>query len=317
MSRQQSKELQARWDGETIAFALDSLLRGRPVSPHGSHEGRVDMRGLVVEKSERVRINDQLSKISKLYEFDSKKIRDVDLSYSVLNDLRVNESVFENCIFDGAKLPGLRAYSAEFEKCSFKSALLRDTTLGAKEKGRKTGSLYKSCDFSGADLRDISAEHGRFLNCDFSASQWHGTQTLSAIFENCDFRDASISEVYFDGRKFDTNGLVGLSENKMMGCNFSSAKLEYTGFLAIDFRNLIAPTDGRYVLIPDFPSKVEIAVSRLEANGSREALGLTFIYKMAFTAARVMPNDAVGMLDFGNLSDDNSRLLAAVFELDR
>lgn len=313
----QSKELRERWDTETTTFVLDSLLRGRPTSPYGTFEGRVDLRGLVTEKSERVSINDKLARIAKLYEFDRTKVYDVDLSSSILHDWRVVDSTFENCAFDDAKLAGFRSYSAVFKRCRFKSSVLRGATLGAHTKGRRTGSLYEDCDFSGADLRDISTEHGRFARCAFVSSQWSGTQTLSAVFEHCDFCDAEINEVYFDGRRFDSHGLAGLGENKMEGCDFSTSRLEYTGFLAIDFRNLIPPRADRYVLVGNFPSKVEIALDRLKANGSREAAGLAFMFQMEFTAAKVMPPDAVGMLDFGRLSDTDARLLAAVFEIER
>lgn len=318
MSRQQSKEpLRTRWDDETTAFTLDALLRGRPTSAYGTYQGRIDLRGIVIEKSERIRINEKLARIAKLNEFESKTISDVDLSYSVLNDLRVIESTFENCIFDNVKLPDFRAYSARFNGCSFKSASLRDATMGAKETGSKTGSVYQACDFSSADLRDISTEHGRFSECIFVGSQWLGTQTLSAVFENCDFRDAKITRVVFDGRKFDNNGLVGLSENKMKCCDFSTAEITDTSFLAIDFRNLIPPENERYPLIDDFPARVKVALDRLKANGSEEALGLAFIFEGEFRASTVMPPGSVGTLDFGVLSDTEARLLAAVFEVSR
>lgn len=315
MSRQQSKELQAGWKEETTASSLDALLRGRPVSPHGTPEGRVDLRGLMVEKPERVRISDQLSRITKLYEFNRQSIRDVDFSSSVLHEWRVVNSTFKNCIFDNAKMPGYRGYSAVFDTCSFRSSMLRDATMGAKEKGSKTACAYRGCDFSAADLRNVSTEYGRFSGCIFAGSRWYITQTLSAVFEDCDFRDAEIKEVRFDGRRFDSNGLAGLSENKMAGCDFSTARLDGSSFLAIDFRNLTPPLGDRYVLIASYPSRVAIAMDRLRANGSREAAGLAFVFEAEFKAATAMPQDSVGMLDFGILSETQANLLAVVFEI--
>lgn len=311
----QSEELRERWDTETTAFVLDSLLRARPTSPYGTFGGRVDLRGLVTEKSERVSINEKLAKIAKPYEFDRTKICNVDLSSSILHDWRVVDSKFEDCIFDNAILPGYRAYSAILNRCSFSATSLKDTVMGAKGKGRKTGTAYEDCDFSGADLREVSTEYGRFTRCSFVSSKWYQTQTLTAVFENCDFRDAEIKTVIFDGRRFDDRGLAGLSENKMAGCDFSTARIEDTSFLAIDFRNLIPPNNGRYVAIDDFPLKARVALDRLKANGSEGALALAFIFEGEFTAATVMPEGAVGILDFGILSEAQKRLLSAVFEV--
>lgn len=317
MSRQKSKELQERWDEESAAFALSSLLKGEPTSPYAPHDGRVDLRGLVVEKSKRVPVNDKLSRITQLRQFDHVGVDDVDLSFSILNDVRVMGSRFENCLFDNAKLPGYRAWSAVFKRCSFKSASLRDTLLGAAEQeGGKPGSLYEDCDFSGADLRKVSTEQGRFVRCVFVGSRWHFTQTLSAVFEKCDFRDAEVNEVRFDGRRFDNYDLTGLNDNKMANCDFSTARLYASSFLAIDFRNLIAPIGDQFYLIDAYPSRVRTALDRLKANGSKDAEYLATLYEPEFRASTVMSEDAVGLLDFGLLSDSEARLLAAVFELD-
>lgn len=316
MSRQ-SKELQTRWELEGAEYALETLLRGHPSSPYGTHDGRVDLRGLAVERPERVRINDDLARIAKIFKFEKKVIRSVDLSYATLPEWRIHGSAFEDCMFDAAKLVSFRTYSAAFKMCSFRNADLREASLGAPVKEGAQGGVYSLCDFSGADLRNISTEDGTFSQCLFVGSRWHGTQTLTTVFEKCDFRDAEISEVFFDGRGFGKRGPSGLGKNKLEGCDFSTAKLYGTSFLAIDFRNVIPPVADRYVLVRDFPRRVEIATDRLAANGTRDAQWLALRFKSEFVAARALPADAVGMLDFGDLSTDDARLLAAVFELSR
>lgn len=314
MSRQ-SKELQTRWEPEGTKYVLDALMRGRAESPHGTHEGRVDLRGLTIEQPERVRINDDLARIAKIFKFEKKLIRGVDLSHAVLPEWRVHESTFEDCVFDSARLISLRTYSATFNACSFRNADLREASLGAPVKEKAQGGVYTSCDFTGADLRNVSTEDGAFSRCAFTGTRWYGTRMLTAVFENCDFRDAEIAEVFFDGRGFGKRGPSGLGKNKLAGCDFSTANLHGTSFLAIDFRNVIPPVADRYVLVSDFPRRVEIATDRLTANGTREAQWLAMRFKAEFVAAAALPADAVGMLDFGDLSADDARLLAAVFEL--
>ena len=143
------------------------------------------------------------------------------------------------------------------------------------------------------------------------------TQTLSAVFEQCDFRQADIDQVRFDGRRFDDNGLVGLNDNNMMGCDFSTAKIYGSAFMAIDFRNLIPPVGEQFSLVDGYPPKVRIAVDRLKAEGSTDAAVVLATYEGEFQGASVLPADARGLLDFGLLSDSEARLLAAVFEIER
>ncbi|WP_165609805.1 pentapeptide repeat-containing protein [Mycolicibacterium peregrinum] len=276
----------------------------------------MDLRGLTIDEPERSRVNENVDRISKVYEFNNLTIRDVDLSHAVLPEWRVVRSSFTNCVFNASTLPSLRTYSATFIDCFFRNASMREASLGAQESKKNAGGVYAGCDFTGADLRDINTDQGRFANCIFAGTRWSNTRTLTAVFENCDFRDAEISEVFFDGRRFDSKGPAGLGENKLKGCDFSTSRLESTSFLAIDFRNLIPPRGEQYVLVTDFPRRVEIASDRLKANGSGDASWLALRYKMEFAAAKFLPKDATGMLDFGGLSDADAKLLAAVFELD-
>lgn len=313
----QSKELQARWDDETKAFVIDALLRGRPTSPYGTHDGRVDLRGISIEQPKRVKVNENVDRITKTYELSGVKIEGVDLSHAILPEWRILKTSFNDCIFDASSFPSLRTYSGKFVECSFRDSLLREASLGAPAGKKDAGGAYVSCDFTGADLRDANTDHGHFTSCLFIGTQWRKTRTLTAIFENCDFRDADIDEVFFDGRRFDSNGPAGLGENKLKGCDFSTARLEGTSFLAIDFRNLIPPRAARYVLVESYPARVEVALDRLKASGSNDASWLALRYKMEFAASKFLAADAVGMLDFGGLSDSDAGLLAAVFELDR
>jgi len=137
------------------------------------------------------------------------------------------------------------------------------------------------------------------------------------VFEQCDFRQADIDQVRFDGRRFDDNGLVGLNDNNMMGCDFSTAKIYGSAFMAIDFRNLIPPVGEQFSLVDGYPPKVRIAVDRLKAEGSTDAAVVLATYEGEFQGASVLPADARGLLDFGLLSDSEARLLAAVFEIER
>ncbi|WP_236980046.1 MULTISPECIES: pentapeptide repeat-containing protein [Mycobacterium] len=158
MSRQ-DKELRTRWSIETTASVIGALSRGRAESPYPDYQGRVD------------------------------------LSYATLPEFRLLESEFTNCVFDQARSPSLRTYSARLSGCSFVSADLRRAQLGARVEARKPGSQYIGCDFQDANLRNVSTDPGSFVDCNFKATKWKGTQTLSTVFEGCNFQDSIIEEV--------------------------------------------------------------------------------------------------------------------------
>lgn len=315
MSRHDN-ELRDRWDEPSAAASLSSLLRGKPVSPFGTHQGRIDLRGLVIASPGRTRIDENFERIDQIYTFDRVTIQDVDLSESILPEWRVSRTQFQNVVFDRAALPSLRAYSATFRDCSFKHTSLAGATLGALAKGSKRGGQFVGCDFTRADLSAISIEGGHVSHCVFVSTTWEKTHTHDAVLEHCDFRDADITEVTFDGRRFSGGKLAGLSDNKLSGCDFSTARLTDSRFPGIDFRHLSPPKADRYVLVPSYPQRVKVALDRLNANGSKEARFLPMLFKMEFDAAKILPADAVGMIDFGKLSQPQAALLAAVFEVD-
>jgi uncharacterized protein YjbI with pentapeptide repeats len=314
MSRQDS-DLRVRWDEASAAASLGSLLRGKPASPYGTHQGRIDLRGLVIEQPGRTRVDENFERIDQIYEFNGLKIKDVDLSHSSLPEWRVLGTQFTNVVFDHASLPSLRTYSATFIDCSFQGSRLPGASLGAVAKGNKRGGQYERGDFTGADLGEILVEGGRLSNCVFVSTTWEKTHTHDAVIEQCDFRDADITDVTFDGRRFSGGKLAGLNDNKLSGCDFSTARLTDCRFPGIDFRNVVPPKAERYVLVPDFPRRVDVALDRLNANGSSEARFLPMLFKMEFSAAKVLPADATGMIDFGKLSQPQAALLDAVFEL--
>ncbi|AYM42056.1 pentapeptide repeat-containing protein [Mycobacteroides chelonae] len=318
MSHQDNEldHLKDRWDDETTHFAIESLLRGRAVSPHGTHQGRVDLRGLVISAPERVRLDENFSRIAKLYEFQGVEIRDIDASHATLPEWRVIGSSFENCIFDHSKLASFRAYSAVFKQCSFKSSDLREASLGGRAEGRKSrGGLYEDCDFSGADLRGVSTDPGRFTACNFQWTKWKNTRFLSTVLESCDFRYAYLERVFFDGRLFRDNAPTGLGENKLLHCDFSSAELRDTTFLAIDFRNCIAPTGDDFALVDHYPRRVEDALSYLKARSGQDASIAAMVLDADAQSAKFLPDDSVGLVQFEHYPGSGRELIAEAFGL--
>jgi uncharacterized protein YjbI with pentapeptide repeats len=314
MSRH-DKELQTRWDADTTASVVDALLSARPTSPYGTHEGRVDLRGLTIEEPARVRVDDAFSRITKLYKFGRVTVRGIDFSHARLPEWRLHETTFEDCLFDHATLSSFRAYSATFTRCSFGSADLKDASLGARVKDRKPGGLYQDCDFSGADLRRANTDPGHFLRCNFQRTKWAKTRFLSTVLEACDFRDATIDSAFFDGRAFRDNAPIGLGENKLNECNFSTAKLRDTSFLAIDFRNCIPPAGDDVALVEQYPRRLEDALSYLKTLSSPDARVALAVLEQSAKSDRFLPADALGLLQLSHYPGDARALIAKAFGL--
>lgn len=307
------KELRDRWTAESAEFAFNALIDGRPESPFGTHEGRVDARGLLVEQPSHSRQSENLIRIAKTFKFDRKKIGDVDLSHAVLPEWRVYETVFENCIFDHSKMSSFRAYSARFVGCGFRFSALKDAVLGAASTDRNSGGDFEDCDFSGADLRGVRTDPGRFVRCNFQETKWKGTRFLSTVLEYCDFRKATVESCFFDGRKFVNNAPAGVGQNRLIGCDFSTTALDDTSFLAIDFRNCVPPAGDDFVLIDHYPRMVEDALSYLKGSQGKDASIAAAVLGVEVQSSKFLPHDAVGLLQLSHYPGGSRVLVANAF----
>lgn len=307
MSRQ-SKELQTRWDGYDAEDVLQALIKGKPVSPFGVINGRVDLRGMTIDQPGSVRESEYFNRISKVFRFAGRSISNVDLSYSVLPEWRIADMRIENSVFIGSRLPSLRVYSSEFVDCAFVDGALTGASLtGRSGRSTEASSRYVKCDFTRADLRKISVDGGYFVDCSFRQSRWRDTRTMSAVFEDCDFSEALLQSVHFDGRMLGGPGKPNrLGQNSMRGCNFSTAKLEDTSFYGVDFRNLTPPTGEQYLLYGQFPSRTAHALELLKAKSSDSQID-ELAYRLlenTTTGYDLLPGDAVGLISRDNFPPD-------------
>lgn len=94
---------------------------------------------------------------------------------------------------------------------------------------------------------------------------------MSAVFEHCDFRGTVLDEVMFDGRDLTLGkGRPNkLGENQLFGCDFSTAALIGTSFIAIDFRYCTVPIGENFMLIDQFPHRCRDALATLATLPAR------------------------------------------------
>lgn len=309
-------ELKTRWNQSSTADVIDALLRGRPASPYGKVNGRIDLRGLDIEQPARTPVNENLSRIAKTFQFDGKKVIDVDFSGANLPEWRIFQSAFVNCVFDKARLSSLRTFSAQFVRCSFSAADLKGASLGAASKERKPGGRYEHCDFRGANLQEVKVDPGYFVDCDFQWTRWKRTQTLSTVFERCDFRDATVESVNFDGRYLHGRGRPDrLGDNKLKDCDFSTAVLKNVAFIAIDFRNCVPPMSGDVVLIADYPARCRSALAALAEMSGEDARAAEAILRIEADDAHLLADDAIGVLSLSSYPGGRRDAVTAAFDL--
>jgi len=198
----------------------------------------------------------------------------VDLSDGTFTQWRMSRTRFDDCRFDRATFEGLRTYSARFDRCSFIDADLREASLGGwttRWRRRAYGARYTDCNFTNADLRHLNVDHALLRRCSFVGSRWRGTRTMSAVFEECDFRDATLREVMFDGRELGAGVPRRRGTNRLAGCDFSTAHLRDCSFMAIDFRDCVPPAGPGLVLIDTFPARAQAAMRYLHNQPGSQA----------------------------------------------
>jgi len=304
-------ELTARWSPDQADTARRSLLRGKPHSPFGNHDGRIDLRGLRFCPDDAVHL-------AKIYDLDAVSVTAVDLSDGTFTQWRMSRTRFVDCRFDRCTFDGLRAYSARFDRCSFIDSDLREASLGGwttRWRRRVYGARYIDCDFTNADLRYLNPGHAQFRGCAFVGSRWRGTRTMSAVFEDCDFRDATLREVMFDGRELGAGIPRRRGENRLAGCDFSTTHLNGCSFLAIDFRDCVPPAGPELVLIDNFPARAQAAMRYLRDQPGSEARTAAAVLDIEAGPAMLLPSDAVGLLDLHSLTSTQRELLTQAFAI--
>lgn len=104
----------------------------------------------------------------------------------------INESELVNCILDRVDMRGVFVRRS-FEKCSFIEAKLSKCRLG---------TVFKSCDFSGADLTGSVATGCRFERCIFSGANMAKILYTGCTFDECVFEGVGVLSGSVAGSRF-------------------------------------------------------------------------------------------------------------------
>ena len=242
-----------RWDtpeGRDARWAaLLWLMHGgdRPAGFGTTDEGRLDLRGLVVP--EPVELADivvpsavpgntmTFTQTSGQMAVRGREWADVDLSYSWLPSLDVEESQWVNCRFDAAVLRDSRIWDTEVENCSFETVDFRNVAVGtslhsAREtwwrhvsfrKAVVTSDVY----FSGWHAEDVSFEGARI-----SSVQFAQVTLVRVVF------DGKIRKVQLNNRVMEASPAPG----PLVDCDFSRCTFDDVEFENVHLTNVAFPS---------------------------------------------------------------------------
>ncbi len=240
---------------------LHALRKGRKLEGMdgvGLVNGRFDLRGLAVPRPEVTGSsafkNYELSFLSGRIEFRRIILDNADLSYSDFTDVIWKNCNLSNVDFRSARLRGVGFWSCSLTNISFDGSDLRDAVLdGAngsspssfvdvnfcKVNLESTGGglpLFRNCDFSNANLRKVDFDGARFENCKFAGLLYDVAFRPHASI----YVASALPWQRLDPKKF---------TNRMEFVDFSQADLRYVGFNGVDLSSCTFPCDENHLVI--------------------------------------------------------------------
>ena len=301
MSRAASQRWTTREGQELGQAVLARLVQGLPLDdlPLGRHEGRIDLRGLVVSPPQQLRqINRQsLSAIEldRVVVLRAVVLQDLDLSGAHLESLRFFHCKISSCRFDGANCQDWRLWGVQVVDTSFAEANMRDAVLGAWHESR--GDVYRNVSFVRADLRGVVCDSATFLDCDFSFARIVNIDFGSSSFVRCRFA-GEIRDVIFWDRGFDTGKP---DPNPMEDVDFSAATLRSVEFRRLNLDRVVLPSSPDHLIIRAYGCVLEDAIRELEKDPSERARGLRGALSVEFKWTP--PAREVGIFHWDDLAE--------------
>jgi uncharacterized protein YjbI with pentapeptide repeats len=205
-------------------------------------DGRIDLRNLPFPAHIR--------------QFSDVQLRGVDLSGAMLANIRITDSTFENCTFDGANCQFWHLRGSLVVGCSFVKADLRNSTLGEWFDGR--GNTYRRVNFGSARLFGSTTSAAVYEDCDFSHADLKRINFWQSSLIRCKFA-GPVREVVFDGRML---GEGKPTSNPMEQVDLSDATLDGCDFRGVTFDSVVLPADPALIRIRDVKT-IDLAVAAL------------------------------------------------------
>lgn len=263
-----------RWktpDGRKLAAEAIEYLSGvRLGVPEGfgTHEGRRDLRGLVVSSpavAGRVSAGGVFAEVAVgLVEIRGVLWEALDLSHARLPSLRFFGSQVKGCRFDEGFCRDWRLWASEVSECSFVGCDLRDSAIGTWHEGQ--GNSWRSVSFDRADLRGVLASGCHLVGCSFRQSRLVDVHFQGVTMRECTFSGA-MKDTLFDCRDLPGKPTASV----MVNVDFDEATFEDVEFRGCRFDGVKLPRIPGIYAIPGFPRVARRVLDLLKENTSVEA----------------------------------------------
>jgi uncharacterized protein YjbI with pentapeptide repeats len=265
-------ELRARWFTTEGAFirdaAIEWLVGGVRPAGLSEHEGRVDLRGLVLDD---VRFLGSVANDVSKFEIiggtvtvrDAKWV-DLDLSYSRLPHMRFYSSSIIGCVFYAADCEDWRLWDCRVRDSSFEKANFRGAAIGTWHDGRP--NFWSGISFDGADLRDTNPTGASFDMCSFRGARLKGVHFLQSRIVSCVFA-GRLESVLFDERSIPSRPPT----YPLRDVDFSAAVFDQVEFRGCSFENVTLPVTPGIRVIERFPVVARRVLDLTSATPSEDA----------------------------------------------
>lgn len=143
----------------------------------------------------------------------------VDCSFigAKLTETKCNNVVFRNCNFQAAKVDGADFFMAEFRGCKL---------LGVdfSNKSRIFGTTFEDCILDYANFRGVDLQEIRFTHCSCMETDFSLADLTRAVFDRCELKDIGILDTHFEQTDLHTSTLSGMDlySGKLRGLMLSA-----------------------------------------------------------------------------------------------
>jgi uncharacterized protein YjbI with pentapeptide repeats len=276
------RQLRKRWsspDGETRTAAVVAALKdGRGVEGlgFGEHEGRTDLRGLVLEG--RTRAPDY-------GRHASAELRSIDFSGSDLGELWLNEYHVVDCLFEGVRFndEGFGFWDGLMEDCSFRGSDLTGSSFG-DDKTR--GLLVRRVDFSYARLRRTWL-YGRLEDCEFAHADLSHAMFHADLVRGHFAGDVIEAEFY--GPTFNPTG-------SLVDVDFSQAVFSWVSIDRLELDRVTFPKAPGHLVVDSWPAVLKRIAEIYAQRGNKPP------WWVEHYPTRLGPNQQTGLVVLADIA---------------
>lgn len=269
-----SSALRDRWktpEGRALANEATEFLlgkRGKLPTELGTHNGRIDLRGLEAPSpaaGSKVAVGSATGRVlTNVPEARNVVWDHLDLSQSRLPGVQFFDTRISDCLFDDANCRGWRLWDSQIDSSSFSAADLSDSALGT---GAKAGAVaWRDVSFDKADMRRIAAQGALFESCTFRDSNLSDAEFLQITMRDCLFAGV-LRNILFDGREISNRPVPGV----LTDVDFSEAIFEDVEFRGCRFVGLKLPRESGVYVIPKYPAVALRAIQLMDGDSSMDA----------------------------------------------